>query len=127
MVLLLFAAGCGKSTGEVSGTVSYQGKLLPSGTVTFFNQDNQIVGASSINAGKYTIRKVPAGPVKITVITLPASEKGTVEKSKVAPPPKGMPVPPESIAIPSKYGNPEQSGLTYEVRSGPQDYSIELK
>src|SRR5690348_5763213 len=70
---LWIVAGCGNRQGEVSGTVSYGGKPLQNGTVSFFDQNNNVVGTSSIADGKNTIRKVPPGAVKITVAADAAS------------------------------------------------------
>jgi hypothetical protein len=39
---------------------------------------------------------------------------------------KDTPAPLESIPIPAKYGNPKQSGLTYDAKPGPQDHPIDL-
>jgi hypothetical protein len=121
-VFALVVAGCGKRMGEVTGTVTYQGKALPSGQVTFFGADKQVIGGSSITEGKYKVPQVPPGPVKITVTTTPPPSPMV----KNAPRPEGMPPPLDSIAIPPKYGNPEQSGLTYEVKPGSQEHPIDL-
>ena len=47
---LLLCLGCGGSKGEVSGKVTYRGKPLPSGAVTFFGPGDQMVGSASIFA-----------------------------------------------------------------------------
>jgi hypothetical protein len=119
----LIVAGCGKRVAQVSGTVKYQGKELPSGNVTFFDDKNQVLGSSSITDGKYKIPQVPPGPVKITVTTTPPVNQ-MANRAPAAP--KDMPPPLASIAIPPKYGNPEQSGLTYDVKSGSQEHPIDL-
>jgi hypothetical protein len=128
IVLSLFAlivAGCGQRMGEVTGTVTYNGKALPSGQVTFFGADKQVVGGSSIIEGKYKVLKVPPGTVKITVRTPPPPPPASQTAKQDAPPPEKRP-PLESIAIPPKYGNPDQSGLTYEVKPGSQEHPIDL-
>lgn len=123
-VFALIVAGCGKRMGEVAGTVSYQGKALPSGQVTFFSADKQVVGGASITEGKYKVPQVPPGSVKITVTTPPPINQ--MANRNAPPRPEGMPPPLESIAIPPKYGNPDQSGLTYEVKPGSQEHPIDL-
>lgn len=123
MVLLLFFAGCGKRTGEVSGTVSYQGQPVSSGSVTFFDKNNQVVGSSVITAGKYKVRQVPAGAVTITVISAPPPSK---VKKGTAPPDKDAVSADEGVTIPPEYGKPDKSGLTYQVKPGPQKHAIEL-
>lgn len=123
MVLLLFVAGCGKRTGDVTGTVSYRGEPLPSGNVTFFDKSNQVVGNSAITAGKYRIRNLPAGTVTITVTSAPPPNK---VKKGMPPPDKDAAAADGNATIPSMYGSPEKSGLTYQVKPGPQKHPIEL-
>lgn len=126
-VLLLFSvlavAGCGKRVAEVSGTVKYRGNDLPSGNVTFFNGEKQIVGSSAITDGKYKVAQVPPGSVIITVTT-PAAANRTPHQGPA--PAKDMPAPVAATAIPTQYGNPEQSRLTYDVKPGSQVHPIEL-
>jgi hypothetical protein len=138
LLAALLGTGCGGGKGEVSGTVTYQGKPLPLGTVTFMGTDNQSVGAAAITEGKYAMAKVPAGPVKIIVAVPPYSEDPRprrqrkhfgkeppkdVPASQAAPPPKFAP----RFVIPEKYANPDQSGLTYTVQPGNQMHNIELE
>jgi hypothetical protein len=127
-VLSLVAAGMGcgggKSGGKVSGTVKYQGTPLPSGTVTFFDAKKQIVGSATIQNGSYTMEGVPPGKMMVSVTTPPA-----VMPNPNHPPPRGRPdaTPLPVVPIPAQYGNPEQSGLTYDVNPGTQDFPIELR
>ena len=123
MALLLFVAGCGKHTGDVSGSVSYRGEPVPSGNVTFFDKSNQVVGTSAIAAGKYRIRQAPVGAVTITVTSAPPPTK--VKKGQ-PPPDKDAAAAAENATIPSMYGSPEKSGLTYQVKPGPQKHNIVL-
>jgi hypothetical protein len=106
--------------GQVSGTVTYQGKPLPIGTVSFLDSSNQHLASSAINDGTYAIPvKVPVGPVKVIVAT-PGRVSGRLPKTKSG----------EShtvISIPAKYGNTDSSGLTYTVKPGPNEYKIDLQ
>jgi hypothetical protein len=106
--------------------------------------------SSSIDAdGSYQIAKSPPGEVKISVMG-PLSQKGKVlpnnldwEKIKArnpgivideaskrkmgfAPAPPPSPSAAVSGALPKKYSDPLQSGLTYTVTSGSQTYDIKL-
>jgi hypothetical protein len=142
----LVGSGCGGGKGEVSGTVTYQGKPVTIGTVTFLDANtNQALASSAIIRGKYAMAKVPAGLVKVLVTVPPPpppggerirlslkkvkeeqKKKATLKDS--APPPDesgGQPVP--QFTIPAKYGSPDQSGLTYTVRPGAQQHDIELE
>lgn len=121
-LLMLSGVGCGgKAT--VTGQVTYRGNPLPSGSVNFFDANKNIVGTATIANGSYSMANVPPGPVKISVTTplvRPADRRH--------PPPKDMPggqLAP-SVPIPITYGNPEQSGLAYEVQPGTQEHKIEL-
>jgi hypothetical protein len=135
LLAALLGTGCGGAKSEVSGTVTYQGKPLPLGTVTFIGADNQAVGSSAITGGKYAMAKLPAGPVKIIVTVPPYSEfpgrRGKhVSPEKQAPKDEEPPSPPKRVprvVIPEKYGNPDESGLTYTVQPGPQEHNIELE
>jgi hypothetical protein len=150
MVLLaaLLASGCGGKKGDVSGTVTYQGKPLPSGTITFLDARNEAVGSSPITDGKYTIYQVPVGPVKVLVTTPPPLppnlrppppnpareamreamiKKKTGGKSSAPPPAPSDDRPPPPVRIPDKYGLADQSDLTYTVQPGKQEHAIDLK
>ncbi|HVS38615.1 MAG TPA: hypothetical protein VMS17_23870 [Gemmataceae bacterium] len=132
LVLLLAAApGCGARKGNVSGLVSYQGAPLPNGKITFICEggDKPVLPAT-IRDGQYELKGAPVGPVKITVATYNPTPP-------VAPPagiplmkrPDGEPPPPASnkyVAIPSRYGQPDQSNLSYDVQAGDQVHNIDL-
>ena len=124
--LLAFAAGgCGKSTGNVSGKVLYQGKPLPGGYVNFMSQgDKSVAKTSEIKAdGSYAVSGLPVGPAKISVQGL--------EKRRLADLPgqggKDEKVEQKEVYVPPQYGNTETSGLQYDVRPGSQSHDIELK
>jgi hypothetical protein len=126
-LVLLAVIGCGgnKNEFEVSGTVRYQGQPLPTGTVSFLDSSNQWLASSAINDGTYAIRgKMPDGPVKITVTTLGSSSGGphpfVLRKKKSREPLMVIP-------IPAKYGSADQSGLTYTVQPGANEYNIDLQ
>jgi hypothetical protein len=105
--------------------VTYQGQPLPIGTVSFWDSNNQCLASLRLFEGKYAAPvKVPVGPVKITVTT-PASSSGGRRSNMVH---KNKRVEKISvIPIPAKYGNADQSGLTYTVKPGPNTYNIDLQ
>ena len=76
----------------IEGVVTYNGKPLPDGAITFHLKDDQFVGAQ-IKDGKFQVDRVPVGTVKVTI----ASKK---------------------FRLPPKYGVPETSPLTLEVKAG---------
>lgn len=121
--LLMTAAGCGSKTASVTGVVRYRNQTLPTGTVTFFNADKQIVGSAAIKDGKYAMDNLPIGSVAVSV-TVPNVPWNALQ----AEPAEGTPGEvPEIIPIPIPYGNPETSNLTYKVTAGEQDHPIDLQ
>src|SRR5437868_511463 len=124
---VLVFVGCSGGKGEVSGQVKFKGEPLPGGRVTFACQTGtKEVLSSEIVNGRYTISGIPIGPVKITVETFPPSATATLPPTKIPggipPNIKGMPergtqppAPGKYVAIPPRYGNLGQSGLSYTV------------
>jgi hypothetical protein len=148
LLATLTGLGCGGRRSEVSGTVTYRGKPLEIGTVTFLDDNKLVLGSGAIADGKYSIAKLPRGPVKIVVTTPPqvpanlralsAPAGKTLPKGKqmeeekhLSPEerkalPRGFRVPPH-VVIPEKYANPDKSGLSYTVQPGSQEHNIELE
>jgi hypothetical protein len=128
LALLLIVGGCSGS-GKVSGKVTYKGEALGSGVVTF--RTDKATATSPIDAdGNYRILKAPPGKVQITVETIaPAggvSKDGKIQGSTFEVS-GGSEKPGKYVAIPPKYADPAQSGLTYEVTPGSQTYDIKLE
>jgi hypothetical protein len=128
LLVVLAIIGCGKhkNEGEVSGTVTYQGKPLPLGTISFMDSSNHWLASSPIHNGTYPIQtqvplKLPVGPVKIT-LTTPGSSSG--ERLPNVKNKRGEPI--SLNSIPAKYASADQSGLTYTVKPGANTYNIEL-
>jgi hypothetical protein len=146
LCLVLASVGCG-SKGTVSGKITYNGTPLPSGTVTFVPEKGEVVTAVIVD-GKYTAQKVPTGPAKILVTSVPANEgrasfgnqgkNAMINNMKNIP--EDAPIPPEArkslaggnparngLKIPTRYNDSEKTDLKYTVKSGSQDHDIELK
>jgi len=131
-LLAIALAGCGASTGSVTGKVTLNGEVVNGGTVTFIGSDQKVVTAPISAEGEYTIPKLPPGAAKIGVMPLPTMPKGKgmdmMDPSKMGggaekpsePPPKPRP-------IPKRYQDPEKSGLTYTVTKGSQEHDIKLE
>jgi hypothetical protein len=108
--LLLLASGCGKSTGNVSGKVSYKGAPVKAGNVALINAAGKSVASTEINEdGTYSIQKVEAGDYKVCVDTSrfappSAMETGMAPGAKGAPSvPKGKGAPPPGAEMPEGY------------------------
>jgi hypothetical protein len=130
--LALSLAGCGGPyTGAVSGKVTYQGKPLPGGLVTFVHPDGRIGQGQIQEDGTYSVPKAPGGDVKVTVRTVPPIPAmpaairlpggvGGGKSETVYPAGKYTP-------IPKKYADVSTSGLSLTVRRGSQEFDINLE
>ncbi len=133
-VLCAPASGCGSGTATVSGTVTFQGKPLTSGSVALYCADKQILHALIDSAGRYSIPKVPLGAVRVTVQT---HRKAPLGLFTAAQPPKMLtgdsPIRPiidpnerPPMVIPYRYAHPEESGLSFVAAVAHQPFDIEL-
>ena len=84
----------------VGGRVTYQGKPLTDGKITFHLQDDQFVGGK-IKDGRFRVDRVPFGEVKVTI------------ESK-------------TIRLPVKFASPETSGLSMEIKKAKNPVSFML-
>jgi hypothetical protein len=114
---LVMLSGCDKGTGEVSGTVTYNGAPLPGGIVTFIAENGRVEPARIGEDGSYKVTNVPVGPVRITVTTpAPLQFPGREPQELLG----------KYVAIPKRYGEAEDSGFTFEVKKGSQRYDLPL-
>jgi hypothetical protein len=124
LALTALLAGCGRGTGNVSGTVKYNGQVLTAGTITFYDPDNRASSSPIKPDGSYAVRDVRTGRAKIAIaVPLPISFAGPSipgAEDKKAHPAVQLP------SIPAKYLDADQSGLTFEVRRGEQTHNIDL-
>jgi hypothetical protein len=130
MAAMLVLSGCGSGggAGDVSGKVTYQGKALPSGRITFLCKGgDKPVLSSAIKDGEYSIEKAAAGPARVAVETfqfktvpIPGATKSSTLPGSDAPPPGPY------VPIPQKYRTPDSSGLTYTISKGKQTKDFDL-
>ena len=124
LVLLVLSAGCGRSTGTVSGKVTFEDQPLGFGTIALICQDGS-VSSGMIRDGTYTIPEVPVGPVEITVRAYPPPRPTMTppgETRAAAQPPQS-----EFVPIPERYSDHDQSGLAYTVVPGAQTHDLALE
>jgi len=117
----------------VSGMLTYQGQPLEFFQVTFLPTDGRRAATGVTDAsGKFTMGTNTAGDgappgthqVAIVWVGPPAAEAEGQEQ--IIDDPSKLPKP--KVKIPTKYGNPETSGLTQEVPDrGLSDLKIELQ
>ena len=110
------SSGCGNSGGETTlgGNVKLDGAPVTAGMVKLVPQGGKDTAERNtiIDTGHYYFSSVPAGPVKISV-TAPTRASGP---NDTAP-----------AALPAKYADPNQSGLTFTVKEGAKNtYDLDL-
>jgi hypothetical protein len=119
--LIVVAACGGPRFGDIAGTVKYQGKPVAGGTITFFDAGKGAVSSPILADGSYSVKRVRFGQAKIAVFSPMAigfkGLGGTMEPVAGAAPP---------IPLPAKYNDPNQSGLTCDVRSVNQNHDVSL-
>jgi hypothetical protein len=145
--LSVLAAGCG-SGGTVSGKVYYKGQPLTGGIVHFVPEGKSGRFSSVIGTdGSYSVSKLPRGQAKISV-------SGSIAGAKGGPPAevfkrrggeriqkafdkmggkkgqsesgRGAGAGKSAPALPEKYGDPDESGLTINVTGSSQPFDINL-
>jgi hypothetical protein len=117
--------GCG-GKGDLSGTVSLDGKTLSSGSVLVLSSDG-IPKSSPIEPdGSYHIKDIVSGTIKISVNSPDPGEIEHHPRKRDEPPP-----PPKDrskwFPIHADYADFEKSGLTFELSRGPNTFDIKLQ
>jgi hypothetical protein len=125
VVLFLTLSGCGPGRGDLSGTVSYQGKILRFGSISVVGSDGIPRTEPLREDGSFLLQNLRAGTIKVAVISQDRAESQPKARKKGAAQPKidrtGW------FAIPEKYNDFEKSELTYTLRAGPNRWTIDLK
>jgi hypothetical protein len=125
VLLLPLAAGCG-GTATVSGTVTYDGKLVEHGKIRFLPMDDKgdldpkgdIVGVDIIK-GKYTAKEVPMGKKKVAI----DAEQLAGQTGPTARDAKGDPAQAVEPLIPAEASR----DLTVEINTLEQTQNFDLK
>jgi hypothetical protein len=115
---LLWTSGCTHQSpnradrATLTGSVSYQGKPLPGGSVAGVSTQDPLIGCSGIigSDGTFGIQNAPFGPMKIAVNT---EALKMVDSTRYVP-------------IPAKYTDPETSGITADIKANEAN-TIEIK
>jgi len=129
IVASLAAPGCGRSGPElapVSGKVTYNGKPVPRGTITFSTDDPKGRNATGVIGpnGTYILQtEEPGDGAQLGEyrVSIAAHEDDVVLDYVPA-----KPVLPKRL-IPEKYENPDTSDLKATVKSGSNDIPFDLK
>jgi hypothetical protein len=117
---VLMAAGCGGGAGEVSGTVTFDGKPIEQGSIKFTPEDGKgPTTGDAIKDGKYSVQKVPLGPAKVSISGVKATGK-----KKMYDDPKADYVQTAGELLPDKYNSATE--LKYDVQPGRQTKNFDL-
>ncbi|MEQ8634045.1 hypothetical protein [Gimesia maris] len=120
---VLLVAGCGGEpeipTGQVKGTVSYDGAPVTEGVISFYSSELG-VGASAdlTEEGLYSITdSLKTGTYAVTILPPPE-----------APPQDAIPVSTkkEYKNIPLKYRDPKKSELTVDISEGDNSFDVNM-
>jgi hypothetical protein len=135
--LVAVVTGCSSKTGgDVTGSVTLNGKPLTSGTVVFHIAGQKAISAAIGKGGTYYLQKPPKGDAKVSVEGVEVDQ--TAEKKRIAavptggsPDPKNPPQgsPPskaEKVVIPEKYKSPSTSGLSLTISGSAQTFDIAM-
>jgi hypothetical protein len=122
--LTIAATGCSRR-GQISGTVKLEDQPLTGGTVSFIFPDQTMRSGGIGPDGAYRVDDVPVGTAKVTVRTHSRVPPG-LTAPKGVPSPPGAKEQPAMVAIPKRYGDPDRSNLTCDVRGGEQTFNIPL-
>jgi hypothetical protein len=135
---VMWAAGCTGGTTDVAGTVTYNGKPVPHGTVVIVGADGLSRSGAIQHDGSYRVKDVPVGAARVAVSSprppgsAPSARQpveGGADKDRPLPePPPSAPAEGSQnwISIPERYGDPKTSGLSLIVKPGqPADLKLE--
>ncbi|MBM4069309.1 MAG: carboxypeptidase regulatory-like domain-containing protein [Planctomycetes bacterium] len=138
-IAALAVAGCGKSSGSLSGNVSYQGKPVTGGVMLLVDAKGRNFPASLNADGTYKCPEIPPGDYTVTINT--SALKGTDNQEGTAKmlekqglgndagskQPKDLAKVKEMstgagklVSIPPKYASTTTSTLTVKVEGGKQ-------
>ena len=142
---IILTTGCGADTGSVSGTVTFKGDKVPSGTISFIVGDRLF--QAEITDGSYEISGLTPGKVVVTVVRLDPSQPDPYEKlnqvrtqmaeKKTSDPKEIDPtIVTDTIQLdvlqkkrhllPLSYSSPETSTLRFTIVPGPNTINIAL-
>lgn len=140
MAALALTIGCGKSgpprpkTYPVSGTVTYKGEPVGDANLNFQLADGSAFSMAKTDAaGKYALMTYEPGDGALPgeyKVGITKYEMSTVTGSgPEAPdyePPEGDVAAPAKNLLPTKYSNPQTSGLTATITEGTNTFHFDL-
>jgi hypothetical protein len=127
LIFLLAALALGGCTASdkaasVSGKVTYNGKPVTSGVVVLVGKGGKASDPGQVqDDGTYSIAHAPTGTVKVSFDNPPpyATRGGGAAADEEAK--EAAAQAKKYVATPPKYKDPDQSGLTFELKVGRND------
>jgi hypothetical protein len=137
----LVLTGCGSgrpATAKVTGKVTLAGQPVPQGTITFYPQTGRPATGRLQSDGTYTLTTFDPGDGALVgkhTVTVEAVKFSGVEPPKSVEEEmkqgKGLSssrTPPQSERlVPPRYAQRDASGLTAEVKPGPNTFDFDLR
>jgi len=126
-LFLLTVTGCADRKAEVTGRVTYKGKPLVFGTITFAPKGTTAgpISTEIRPDGTYSFAELPAGPVQVGVYSPdPKIPRETKNGKELWPTTADRNL---WFPIPSQYNQPFSSGLEVVLTPGPNTHDIDLK
>jgi hypothetical protein len=137
--LLMLVAGCGGGgpsgpTGTVSGTIKHKGAVLTEKvSITFLSADGPVATGMNDSTGHYSLEfngatAIPVGKYKVSLTpfnpgdTLNQNPEQFFDKATMS---VKLPQVAKS-SVPSKYANPNTSGIVRDVAAGNNTVDIDL-
>jgi hypothetical protein len=121
VVVVVVVSGC-SSKGKkvtVNGTVSYQGKAVPSGILKFSGPEGSYSAAVIQPDGTFIITDVVPGEVKVGVTQGPQGTEDSSGKKRNQPQEA-------QVSLPTKYLDPSTSGVTYTITPSTTKLNVEF-
>ena len=132
LILLAGTWGCGR-TASVSGKVTYQGRPVTYGSVIFLSAGKVARSGVIKPDGSYGVEGVAPGAVKIAVISHdPAKGRSTLRGGKPTRPNERRAGSQSAVVsgwfpLPTRFEDPNTSGLDYTLGSGRVSHDLDLK
>lgn len=121
LICCVTISGCGPQDaprGDITGSVQYKGQPVATGCVSLYSPTGGTGSSGDIQAdGTFAIKGIPTGSYQVSIAPQPP----------VPPAPGETPKPQPKFVLPVKYADGASSGLTSDVKEGPNELKLDLK
>ncbi|MFI4875196.1 MAG: hypothetical protein ACIALR_07660 [Blastopirellula sp. JB062] len=119
LLQLLAVAGCSQNSGataSVSGQVTLDGTVVPSGSVVLIDQSGKIATAELQTDGTYSLTCSP-GKYQVAVTPPPPVDPLAPKTEQIAR---------QAVPVPKRYADVGTSGLTLDAKAGDNTHDLAL-